>query len=66
MTGRSAITRRNSRASLGPVKPLRFAPTPSGLAGLTGPPGRHVLGNCVMAHLWIARFAIRLWERRFP
>src|SRR5439155_1292868 len=40
MTRRWAITRRDFRASLGPVKPLRFAPTPSGLPGLTGPPGR--------------------------
>src|SRR6267142_2046556 len=43
MTRRRAITKRDSSASLGPVKPLRFAPTPSGLAGLTGPPGRLAL-----------------------
>jgi hypothetical protein len=56
MTRRWAITRRDCRASLGPIKPLRFAATPSGLAphhanhawwgpraGLTGPPGRLVL-----------------------
>jgi hypothetical protein len=51
MTRRRAITRRDSRAALGPVKPLRFAPTPSGLADLTGPPGRLALGNYVMANL---------------
>ena len=38
MTRRWAITKGDSRASLGPVKPLRCAPTPPGLAGLTGPP----------------------------
>lgn len=40
MTPRWAITPLDSRAALRAVKPLRFAPTPSGLAGLTAPPGR--------------------------
>jgi hypothetical protein len=40
MTPRRAISPPDCRASLRAVKPLRFAPTPSGLAGLTAPPGR--------------------------
>jgi hypothetical protein len=36
-------------APLGPVKPLRFAPTPSGLAGLTGASAAPRPGNYVMA-----------------
>ena len=34
------ITPRDCRASFGAVKPLRYASTPSGLAGLTAPHGR--------------------------
>ena len=36
-------------APLGPVKPLRFAPTPSGLAGLTGTSVAPTEGHYVMA-----------------
>ncbi len=39
----------DSAAPLGPVKPLRFAPTPSGLAGLTGTSVAPRPGNYVMA-----------------
>jgi hypothetical protein len=39
----------DSAAPVGPVKPLRFASTPSGLTGLTGPPGRHRKASTVMA-----------------
>jgi hypothetical protein len=49
MTPRRAITPPDSRASLGAVKPLRFAPTPFGAGGLDGPCGPPRIGNYVMA-----------------
>ena len=49
MTPRRAITPRDCRASLGAVKPLRFAPTPFGAGGLDGPSGPPRIGNYVMA-----------------
>ena len=49
MTPRRAITPPDCRASLGVVKPLRFAPTPFGAGGLDGPSGPPRIGNYVMA-----------------
>ena len=49
MTPRRAITPPDSRASLGLVKPLRFAPTPFGAGGLDGSSGPPRIGNYVMA-----------------
>jgi len=49
MTTRRAITQRDSRASLGAVNPLRFAPTPFGAGGVDGSSGPPRIGNYVMA-----------------
>jgi len=48
MTAGRAITPPDSRASLGLVKPLRFAPTPFGAGGLDGPSGPPRIGIYVM------------------
>jgi hypothetical protein len=49
MTPCPAITPRDCRATLSPVKPLRFAPTPVGAGGLDRASGPPRLGNYVMA-----------------
>ena len=49
MTPSRAITAPHARASLGLVKPLRFAPTPFGAVGLDGPSGPPRIGAYVMA-----------------
>jgi hypothetical protein len=55
MTPRRAITTPDSRASLGLVKPLRFAPTPFGAGGLDGPSGPPRIGIYVMAGMHPSR-----------
>ena len=49
MTRRPAITPWDCRATLSPVKPLRFASTPFGAGGLDRASGPPRLGNYVMA-----------------
>ena len=64
MTPRRAITPPDCRASLRTVKPLRFAPTPFGAAGLDGPSGPPRIGNYVMAGKQPRTTFIRQTERR--
>ena len=54
VTTAPSITPRDCRASLGPVKPLRFAPTPFGAGGLDGSSGPPRIRTYVMAgmHPW--------------
>jgi hypothetical protein len=51
MTRRPAITPWDCRATLSPVKPLRFASTPFGAGGLDRASGPPRLGNYVMARI---------------
>jgi hypothetical protein len=60
MTPRRAITRRDSRASLGAVNPLRFAPTPFGAGGVDGSCGPPRIGNYVMAGTHPTTSAVRI------
>ena len=63
MTQRRAITPQDCRASLGAVKPLRFAPTPFGAGGLDGPSGPPRIGNYVMADKYPSTSVVRI-ERK--
>ena len=66
MTPGRAITPLDSRAALGAVKPLRFAPTPFGAGGLDGPYGPPRIGNYVMAGMHPTNELTRRKERREP